>query len=147
MPSVRGVKADRKTISNLAHCKSSAPGGTGNPELSQITWRIVMTKKRGAACEKKTYGNPEITGVWVVGCGSTRTVDSKHQLAPVLEPNTNAQELSLLSYLLRSPWATLGPRLLQLDVQSLMVRPSTLALLRKWVTIGSENEPCTFRKI
>jgi len=52
----------------------------------------------------KLHQNRELKHSKRWGCGSTRTVDSRRQLSPVLEPNTNAQRMSLLIYC-----AQLGP--------------------------------------
>jgi len=40
-------------------------------------------------------------------CVSTKTIDSRRQLAPAVKPNTNAQRILLLLHLLRSTWTTI----------------------------------------
>ena len=60
------------------------------------------------------------------GVGAQAQFDSGCKLAYVLKPNANAQGLSLLSHLLRSPWHTSAPNFLQLVAQSLIGSPSTL---------------------
>jgi len=56
------------------------------------------------------------------GCASTRTVDSRRQLVPVLELNINAQRMSFLTSIVLS-LGHLGPRLLGLAAQSLIKSP------------------------
>jgi len=70
----------------------------------------------------KLHRNREIVGIWAVRVWVHRDTWSGRQLVSVLEPNTNAQRLSLLSHLLCTPWANLGKKLLQLPAQFLINR-------------------------
>jgi len=62
---------------------------------------------------------------------STRTVDSRRQLAPVLEPNTSAQRISFTVTSIALHLGHLGPRLLDLEAQFLIGSPGTLIGIKK----------------
>ena len=80
------------------------------PGLGQITWWIMLTKKIEGPCgeifctEFVKYLMSERSRLWV-----HRDSWLRAQMCAVLELNTIAQRLSLLSHLLRSPWYPLGP--------------------------------------
>jgi len=88
--------------------------------LGQITWWIVMTKKmRGHSGKKIAH---TMNGR---GCGCIGTL--KAQFCAILEPNANAQKMSLLSHLLRSLLSRDWLRLLQSLAQSRIGSPGTLS--------------------
>jgi len=96
------------------------------PGLGQITWWIVCWQKmRGHLGIAKSHGSREIAVEWAVGVWVHRDNWLKAQMCPVLEPNTNAQRISLLSHLLRSAWHPLA-KLLELPAQSPIGSPGTL---------------------
>jgi len=122
------------------------------PGLGQITCWIVMIKKMmghsGKKIARKSRNSCAMNGR---GCGCTGTVDSgpRAQMCPILEPNTNAQRLSLLSHLLRSLLAAIGRPL----AQSLIGSPGTLStILVEWISQpdfqnGLFNTHCTAGKV
>jgi len=68
-----------------------------------------MTKKlRGPSGKKLAQKSRNSCIVNGRGCGCIGTVDSRHNFFAILEPNTNAQRMSLLSHLLRSAVGTFG---------------------------------------
>jgi len=63
-------------------------------------------KKSGAIRGKKLHRNREIVDEWTVGVWEHTDSGLGAQMGSVLEPNTNAQRMSLLSQLLRLPMYT-----------------------------------------
>jgi len=67
----------------------------------QITWWILRIKKMrgnsGKKIARKSRNSCEVNGR---GCGCTRDSWLKAQLCKILEPNTNAQRMSFLSFFL-----------------------------------------------
>jgi len=79
------------------------------PGLGQITWWIVCWQKMRGHLGKKLHGNREIVVKRAVGVWVHRDSWLGAQMGSVLEPNTNAQRMLLLSHLLRSAWYPLVP--------------------------------------
>jgi len=99
--------------------------GGGYWGLGQITWRIVLTKKirghSGKEIARKSRNSWRLSGkVW-------EHTDSwlKAQIDAIIEPNTNAQRMSLLSSVALT-FARLITQLLQLPAQSLIGSPKSL---------------------
>ena len=86
-------RATGSIVSNLPH-----PGAR---VLGQITLRIALTKK---IARKPRYSR-RLRGGEVCAEGMVTMA----QFCTVLEPNTNAHKMFLLSHLLRSPWYPLVP--------------------------------------
>jgi len=85
------------------------PHCTGVPGIGQITWWTVCWPKMRGHFGKKLHANREIAVEWAVGVWVHRDSWLVAQMGSVLEPNTNAQRMLLLSYLLRSAWYPLVP--------------------------------------
>ena len=73
--------------------------------LGDSCWRFVLSKKfEGGKISRKSRNSRNMSGGGVGAQGQL----TRGQMGSVLEPNTNAQRMSLLSLLLRSAWDALG---------------------------------------
>jgi len=88
--------------------KSQSLPNRGYQDLAKFWW-IVMTKKmRGHSGKKIARKSRNSCFVNGRGCGCIRDSWLKAQFCAILEPNTNAPRMALLSHLLRSSLATIG---------------------------------------
>ena len=74
-----------------------------NRDSGQNTCQIEVSKKM--RCH--LHGNQEIIFVQIVGVWGHTDCWLKVQICKMLQPNSNTQRMSLLSYLLRTPWHNL----------------------------------------
>jgi len=81
--------------------------------IRQVIWpgrgyrdsaRLLGESTKKLRSHSELHGNREIVAEEEMGKWAPRTWWQRAQCCAVLKPNTNAQRMSLLSHLLRSPW-------------------------------------------